>query len=108
MSGAGFVALGDEVNDVLVAGREGQVVGKNGFDLRGRCEAAVAFIKELPALLCLFVFARLVAAALVPAVLDHVFDEIEAEAVCLQAVRVRLLQLVLDVSRAHPVEAEVL
>ena len=108
VTGARLVTFCDEVHDVGVCRREGKELGENGFDLLVGDELTITFVKEAEALLGLFISAGLGADAFVPAVCDDVANEREIHAVALKHFWVTLLELILDIARAHLVEAEVL
>ena len=108
MAVAALVAFRHEIYHILVCGRERQVLSQDWLDVLRCDDLPVALVEEAEALLGLLVLARLRANALVPAVGDHVLHEGEIDGVALEDLRIALLELLLDVSRSHLVEAEVL
>ena len=103
-----FVALGDEVDHVLVRRRERQVLGQDWLDILRRYELTITLIKETEALSGFFILTRLRSDALVPVVSDHVLHKREIDCVTLDDLRVTFLELLFDVARSHLMEAEVL
>ena len=107
-AGAALVALGDEVHDIGVGGREGQVLGEDRLDLLVGDEGTVTFVEKTEALFGLFFLSGLRTEALVPMVGNDMLHKLEVDTVAIEDARVTLFEFFLDVARVHLVEAEVL
>ena len=105
---ATLVTFGHEVHHVLVCRREGQVLRQHRLDVCSCDDLAIALVKEAEALFGLLIFAGLGSDSLVPAVSDNMLDEREIDSVTLEDLRITLFELLLDITRAHLVETEVL
>ena len=108
MTRVSFVTLLDEVHHILVSGREGQILGKDRLDVLGGDDLAVTLVEETEALLGLLVLTWLRADTPIPVVSHHVLNEGKVHGGALEDLRVTFLELLLDITRAHSVEAEVL
>ena len=108
MARATFVTLSNEIHHVLVGWREGQVLGQYRLDVLRGNDLAITFVEEAEALFSLFVLARLRTDSLVPVIGHDMTNELEVDVVTLKDLGITLLELLLYVTRAHLVEAEVL
>ena len=108
VASARLITLSNEVHNVLIRGREGQVLGQDGLDVLRRDDLPVPLVEEAEALLGLLVLARFGTDASVPVESDDVPDELEVDVVLAQNVRVALLEFLLNIARTNPMEAEVL
>ena len=108
MTRVSFVTLLYEVHHILVSGWEGQVLGKDRLDVLGGDDLAVTLVEETEALLSLLVLTWLRADTPIPVVRHNVLNEGKVHGGALEDLGVALLELLLDIARAHSVEAEVL
>ena len=108
MAGAVGVAFGDKVGDVLVRGRERQVLAQHGLDVRGRNHVAISFVKQFEALFRLGVLLGRPTVAFEPVRSDHVDAEIKGHSIAFEELRVGLLKRVFNVTGTHFVEPKVL
>ena len=102
-----WVTLSDEVEDILLRWWEWQVLTEDWLDVLSVDDSSITLVEELEALKCLGVSTGLFD-ALKPVVCDDVFDEVEIDSVAAAKFVVRSLEFVIDVTRSHLVEAEVL
>lgn len=103
----GLFALLDELVDVLVGGREGQQGAEHGFKVAS-CDVVLALLVEEGEAFGSFSFAALLAQALEPVVGNDVLHELKVHCIALGDLGVGLFKLLLDLTRAHLVEPEVL
>ena len=108
MASAILVALVHELDHVLVCWRERQVLCKNGFDILSGNDLTITLVEKFIALLGFFIFATLSTDSPIPMEGDDVAHKGKVHGVTLQVIIVTLSKLLLDVARAHLVEAEVL
>ena len=108
MARAPLITLSDEVHHILIRWWERQILGEHGLDVLRGNDLPVALVEQTEALFRLFVLASLGADALVPVVCDDMLDKCEVNSVTFQEIWITLLELLLDLTRCHLVEAEVL
>lgn len=108
MSRAVGVALSNEVGDVLVRGRERQVLPQDGLDVGGSNHIAISLVKQFEALFCFGVFLGRSTMAFEPVRSDHMNAKVQRHSVALQKFGVWFLESIFNVTRAHLVEPKVL
>ena len=103
-----LIALSNEVNDILVTGREGQVLRKDRLNVLSGDHITVTLVEQSIALLGLFILSRLRFDTLVPVVGHDVFTKLQVHVSALLKINIALFKFFLNVTRAHLVEAEIL
>ena len=107
MASTGWVALSDEVMHILLRWWERQVLAEDRLNVLCVDDSSVTLVEELEALKSLSISAGFLE-SLEPMVCDDMLDEGEIDRVAVAKLWVRSLKFVLNVTRGHLVEAEVL